>query len=115
MLFLCPGTRMLTIYELHQIDKATCADVSGYGPPARTGRSDLFQTVYNAIKLGYRLIDGAADYGNEKEAGQGVRRAIDDGIIKREDICMFNTPRSLTNNILTLIVSVITTKARAYL
>lgn len=25
--------------------------------------------VYNAIKIGYRLIDSAADYGNEKEAG----------------------------------------------
>ncbi|KAF8995030.1 Aldo/keto reductase [Cyathus striatus] len=44
------------------------------------------ETVYTAIKCGYRLIDGAADYGNEKEAGEGVRRAIEEGIIKREDI-----------------------------
>jgi D-xylose reductase len=43
--------------------------------------------VYEAIKIGYRLIDGACDYGNEKEAGEGVRRAIKDGIVKREDIC----------------------------
>lgn len=44
--------------------------------------------VYGAIKIGYRLLDGACDYGNEKEAGEGVRRAIKDGIVKREDICM---------------------------
>lgn len=43
-------------------------------------------TIYNAIKSGYRLIDGAQDYGNEKECGEGVRRAIADGLVKREDI-----------------------------
>jgi len=44
--------------------------------------------VYHAIQAGYRLLDGAGDYGNEKEAGEGVRRAIADGLVKREDICM---------------------------
>ncbi|KIY67189.1 Aldo/keto reductase [Cylindrobasidium torrendii FP15055 ss-10] len=43
-------------------------------------------TVYNAIKSGYRLFDGACDYGNEKEAGEGVRRAIVDGLVKREEL-----------------------------
>lgn len=42
--------------------------------------------VYNAIKLGYRSFDGAADYGNEKEVGQGIKRAIDDGLVKREEL-----------------------------
>merc|ERR1712000_624537 len=42
--------------------------------------------VYNAIKQGYRLFDGAYDYQNEKEAGQGIKRAIDEGLVKREDI-----------------------------
>lgn len=45
------------------------------------------EVVYNAIKLGYRLLDGAGDYGNEKQAGEGVRRAIADGLVKREDLC----------------------------
>ena len=45
------------------------------------------KTVYNAIKAGYRLLDGAGDYGNEKEAGEGVKRAISDGLVKREDLC----------------------------
>lgn len=42
--------------------------------------------VYEAIKLGYRLFDGAEDYGNEKEVGEGIQRAIKEGIVKREDL-----------------------------
>lgn len=42
--------------------------------------------VYNAIKLGYRLFDGAQDYGNEKEVGQGIRRAIDEGVVERQEL-----------------------------
>ncbi|KAF9041761.1 Aldo/keto reductase [Hymenopellis radicata] len=47
-----------------------------------------FLARYNntAVKAGYRLLDGAGDYGNEKEVGEGVRRAIDEGIVKREDL-----------------------------
>ena len=47
------------------------------------------QTVYEAIKAGYRLFDSACDYGNEKESGEGLKRAISEGIVKREEICMF--------------------------
>jgi len=43
-------------------------------------------TVYDAIKAGYRLLDGAGDYGNEKEAGEGTKRAIAEGIVKREEL-----------------------------
>ena len=43
-------------------------------------------TVYHAIKTGYRLFDGAYDYQNEKEAGEGIKKAIADGLVKREDI-----------------------------
>ncbi|KAJ5103415.1 hypothetical protein N7532_003944 [Penicillium argentinense] len=42
-------------------------------------------TVFNAIKSGYRLFDGAYDYQNEKEAGEGIRRAISDGLVTREE------------------------------
>ena len=45
------------------------------------------KTVYQAIKAGYRLLDGAADYGNEKEAGEGVHRALKEGVVKREELC----------------------------
>ncbi len=42
--------------------------------------------VYHAIKTGYRLFDGAYDYQNEKEAGEGIKRAIAEGLVKRSDI-----------------------------
>lgn len=44
------------------------------------------QTVYDAISAGYRLIDTAALYYNEKAVGEGVRQAIADGLVKREDL-----------------------------
>ncbi|KAG0681035.1 NAD(P)H-dependent D-xylose reductase (XR) [Pichia californica] len=44
------------------------------------------QQIYDAIKVGYRLFDGAIDYGNEKEIGKGIKLAIDDGLVKREDL-----------------------------
>ncbi|KAJ5341155.1 hypothetical protein N7541_010279 [Penicillium brevicompactum] len=43
-------------------------------------------TVYNAIKAGYRLFDGAYDYQNEKEAGEGIQRAIADGLVTRAEV-----------------------------
>ncbi|MFT6269911.1 MAG: D-xylose reductase [Alphaproteobacteria bacterium] len=42
--------------------------------------------VYQAIKVGYRHLDSACDYGNEKEVGEGIKRAIDDGLCTREDL-----------------------------
>lgn len=42
--------------------------------------------VYEAIRTGYRHFDSACDYGNEIEVGQGIKRALDDGLCKREDL-----------------------------
>ncbi|PWJ65144.1 Aldo/keto reductase [Fibrobacter sp. UWB15] len=42
--------------------------------------------VHVAIKNGYRLIDTAKYYDNEEAVGRGIRRAIDDGLVKREDL-----------------------------
>jgi len=38
------------------------------------------------FKVGYRLVDGASDYGNEKEIGIALKEAFNTGIVKREDI-----------------------------
>ena len=45
-----------------------------------------FNSVYTALKNGYRLIDTAYMYGNEEEVGRAVRQAITDGICRREDV-----------------------------
>ncbi|KAI9494786.1 xylose reductase [Zychaea mexicana] len=48
--------------------------------------NDGAETIYNAIKVGYRLIDSASNYKNEKAIGRGINMAIDEGIVKREDL-----------------------------
>lgn len=42
--------------------------------------------VYAAIQAGYRHLDAACDYGNEREAGEGIARALADGICTREQL-----------------------------
>lgn len=52
--------------------------------------------VFHAIKVGYRLIDTARYYGNEIGVGRGIRRAIDAGIVKREEV--FVTSKIMPGN-----------------
>lgn len=54
------------------------------------------ESVYAAIREGYRLIDTARYYGNESGVGKGVRRAISEGIITREDV--FITTKIMPGN-----------------
>jgi D-xylose reductase len=44
------------------------------------------ESVYQAIKAGYRMFDSSSDYANEHESGKGLKRAIDEGLVKREDV-----------------------------
>lgn len=48
--------------------------------------AETAEAVYQAIQAGYRLIDTASVYGNEKETGEGIKRAIDEGIVTREEL-----------------------------
>ena len=43
-------------------------------------------SVYWALRDGYRLIDTARIYGNEVGVGRGIQRAIDEGFVTREEI-----------------------------
>ncbi len=47
---------------------------------------DCAQAVYNAIVAGYRHFDSASDYGNEQQVGDGIHKALADGLCKREDL-----------------------------
>lgn len=63
--------------------------IMGIGPGGilgNTGKKDMEEIVYNSIKNGTRLIDTASKYDSEEEIGKGVKRAINEGIIKREDL-----------------------------
>lgn len=43
-------------------------------------------STYWALKAGFRLIDTARIYGNEAAVGRGLRRAIEEGIVTREEV-----------------------------
>ena len=42
--------------------------------------------VREAIGAGYRHLDSACDYGNERETGEGIRRALNDGLCRRDEL-----------------------------
>ena len=52
--------------------------------------------VLHALKTGYRLIDTARYYGNEKGVGMGVRAALNEGFVTREEI--FVTSKVMPGN-----------------
>lgn len=49
-------------------------------------KEETARCVYDALEVGYRLIDTAQAYDNEAEVGDGIQQAIQKLGIKREDI-----------------------------
>ena len=52
----------------------------------RLSNEQAENSVYWALRDGYRLIDTARIYGNEQGVGRGIQRAIDEGLVTREEI-----------------------------
>lgn len=44
------------------------------------------EAVFIAIQHGFRSIDTANDYGNEKEVGEALTKAFNEKIISRKDL-----------------------------
>lgn len=59
--------------------------VNGLGTYSLHGE-ECVNSVKAALSEGVRLIDTASAYGNEKEVGQAIREAIDEGIIQRDEV-----------------------------
>ena len=60
--------------------------LEGFGVFQIPDAAECEQVVYDAIKTGYRLLDTAASYGNEEALGKGVKYAIADGLVTREEL-----------------------------
>jgi len=71
-----PGIKLITGYSMPQLGLGTW---QAKGDP-------VHQAVKDALAIGYRHIDTAFVYGNEKEVGQAINEQITAGIVKREDV-----------------------------
>lgn len=58
----------------------------GYGTYQMTDAEGCKNSVLEAIRAGYRLIDTAQAYGNEEAVGAGVKTAIDEKLCSREEL-----------------------------
>ena len=58
----------------------------GFGTYQVTDPEECKKSVLTAIRAGYRLIDTAVAYGNEEAVGAGIKAAIDEGLVTREEL-----------------------------
>ena len=59
--------------------------VVGYGT-FRSAPGEIGPALLAALKAGYRHLDLAHVYGNEKEIGTTLKQAFADGLVKREEL-----------------------------
>ena len=52
----------------------------------KSGEGVVYNAVKTAIKAGYRHIDCASAYGNEKEVGKALSELFKEGVVAREDV-----------------------------
>ena len=87
-----PSTDAVTTDNTFNFSTKTVRLNSGYTMPIlglgtwTLSNDEAENSVYHALKDGYRLIDTARYYRCEVGVGKGVRRAINEGIVTREEV-----------------------------
>ncbi len=71
--------------KLNTGDMVPCIGLGTFGSD-RFDADEVSNAVAGAIKAGYRMIDCAACYGNEKEIGKVIKAALDEGVCERKDL-----------------------------
>ena len=66
--------------EYQTLNNGLKMPIVGFGVFRVPDKKECEESVYQAIKAGYRLIDTAASYTNEDAVGAGVKRAIEEGV-----------------------------------
>ncbi len=76
---------MMLTRTLRNGDKMPVIGMGTFGSDRFTSK-EISDAVFGAIKAGYKMFDGASVYGNEKEIGAVYKKAIDEGIVRREEL-----------------------------
>ena len=71
--------------RLNSGDTIPCIGLGTFGSDHYDSET-VASAVEQAIRIGYRHIDCAAVYGNEKEIGEKIAKLIKEGVVKREDL-----------------------------
>jgi len=78
--------------NVHDVPHAQALTGTGDGMPLvglgmwKVPKEKCAEITLESLKAGYTHIDSACDYGNEKEVGQGLKAALEGGVISREDL-----------------------------
>ena len=79
---------------------ASIVGMLGTLPPVGLGlwkapKGEVGDAVKEALRAGYRLLDGAAAYANEAEVGEAIKESIEAGVVSRSELTvvskLFNT------------------------
>ena len=71
--------------RLYSGEEIPCMGLGTFGSD-KYGAQAVSEAVYGAIKYGYRLIDCASVYQNEKEIGKVLKQIFEEKVMKRQDL-----------------------------
>ena len=67
---------MTTLHRSILLNNGAAVPAIGFGTfQGDAGNSNVKDAVLNALRLGYRHLDGAAAYGNEREIGEAIKES----------------------------------------
>lgn len=76
----------MSLKDTYTLNDGIEIPIVGFGTYQLPDNQDTADIVTHAIKEGYRHIDTASEYGNEASVGLGIKQAIDQGFVSREEL-----------------------------
>ena len=71
--------------RLYTGEEVPCIGLGTFGSD-RVSADEVAGAVEGALRAGYRMVDCASVYGNEKQIGSLMKKVIDDGVTKRDEL-----------------------------
>lgn len=76
----------MSLKDTYTLSDGVEIPIVGFGTWQMANDDNTADIIEHAINVGYRHIDTAAVYGNEESVGLGIQRAIDKGVVTREEL-----------------------------